>query len=261
MRKIAIVGVPYDRKSSYMRGPSIAPQRIRECINSTSTNLFAENGLTIVNDRIKDFGDLEIKNYNDIAPAIRSALEEGRRVLSLGGDHSITYPVLKAYAGYFDKIEILHIDAHADLYDELDGDRFSHACPFARIMEESLAARLVQVGIRTLNDHQREQSIKFGTEIIEMKDFDINNLTLPENAVYLSIDLDGIDPAFAPGVSHHEPGGLSSREVINIINRINGPIIGADIVELNPARDSNGITAALAAKLAKEILARMLETQ
>jgi arginase family enzyme len=116
----------------------------------------------------------------------------------------------------------------------------------------------VQVGIRTLNDHQREQSLRFGTEIIEMKDFSAEQIPLFKNPVYLSIDLDGIDPAFAPGVSHHEPGGLSSREVINIIHHIKGNIIGADIVELNPLRDSNGITASLAAKLCKEILARMI---
>jgi len=261
MSNIALAGIPYDRKSSFMRGASIAPGKIREYLYSNTGNLFAENGLTIENERIRNYGDLPVNDYNDIAPSIQTLLEKSERVLSLGGDHSITYPVIKAYKGYYDNIEILHIDAHADLYDELYGDRYSHACPFARIMEDNLATRLVQVGIRTLNDHQREQSKKFRTEIVEMKDLNLNKLPLPEKAVYLSIDLDGIDPAYAPGVSHHEPGGLSSRDVINIINMIKGPIIGADIVELNPVRDSQGITAALAAKLAKEILARMLESE
>ena len=146
------------------------------------------------------------------------------------------------------------------LYDELDGDKYSHACPFARIMEESLASRLVQVGIRTLNTHQREQSEKFGTEIIEMKDFEPGKIPVFSKPLYLSIDLDGLDPAFAPGVSHHEPGGLTSRDVINIIHGIKVPIIGADIVELNPLRDANGITAALAAKLTKEIIACMIDS-
>jgi len=253
-------GIPYDSKSSYMRGASHAPDRIRDCMYSHSTNLFAENGLSVQNDRIKDEGNIKIIDYFDISGSIENLLNENNRVVSLGGDHSITYPILKAYSKYFNNIEILHIDAHADLYDELDEDKYSHACPFARIMEESLAARLVQVGIRTLNDHQREQSKKFGTEILEMKDYVLKNIPSFKNPVYLSIDLDGLDPAFAPGVSHHEPGGLSSRDVINIINSLEVPVIGADIVELNPIRDNNGITTALAAKLTKEILAKMLET-
>ena len=93
-----------------------------------------------------------------------------------------------------------------------------------------------------------------------MKDFTIKKIPAFSLPVYLSVDLDGIDPAFAPGVSHHEPGGFTSRDVISIIQSIKGPIIGADIVELNPIRDSQGITAALAAKLCKEILSKMLET-
>ena len=95
MSNIALSGIPYDRKSSYMRGPSLAPQRIREYLTSTSTNLFAENGLTIANDRIKDYGDFEINEYTEITSIVRERLESGERVLCLGGDHSITYPVLK----------------------------------------------------------------------------------------------------------------------------------------------------------------------
>jgi arginase len=260
MSNIALVGIPYDSKSSFMRGPSTAPQKIRECLYSNSTNMFAENGLSIQNDIIKDHGDIEINNYFEIADTIGKFLADSNRIVSFGGDHSITYPILKAYSNFHSDIEILHIDAHADLYDILDGDKYSHACPFARIMEESLASRLVQLGIRTLNDHQIEQSRKFGTEIVEMKDFTIKKIPAFNLPVYLSIDLDGIDPAFAPGVSHHEPGGFTSRDVISIIQSIKGPIIGADIVELNPIRDSQGITAALAAKLCKEILSKMLET-
>lgn len=259
MSNIALVGIPYDRKSSFMRGPSAAPSEIRKCLYSHSTNLFAENGISIEDERIIDNGDIIIDRYLDISKEIKQVLAGNNRILSLGGDHSITYPILKAYSDYYDNIEILHIDAHADLYDILAGDKYSHACPFARIMEDKLAARLVQVGIRTLNDHQREQSRKFRTEILEMKNYSIKKVPVMKNPVYLSIDLDGIDPAFAPGVSHHEPGGLTSRDVINIINGIEGPVIGADIVELNPLRDSNGITAALAAKLCKEILAKMLK--
>ena len=121
-------------------------------------------------------------------------------------------------------------DAHSDLYDEFEGDKFSHACPFARIMESGLAARLVQVGIRTMNPHQAAQAKRFEVEVHEMRNLDLGNMPRFENPLYLTLDLDGIDPAFAPGVSHHEPGGLSSREVISLIQNLDANIVGADIV-------------------------------
>ena len=93
-------------------------------------------------------------------------------MLTLGGDHAITYPILRAYGPHYPDLTILHIDAHPDLYDELEGDRLSHACPFARIMEAGLARRLVQVGVRTLNPHQRQQAERFGVKIFEMRRLD-----------------------------------------------------------------------------------------
>ena len=122
-------------------------------------------------------------------------------------------------------------------------------------MENKLAARLVQVGIRTLNAHQAAQAARFGVEIHPMRtwrpDTDLG-LTGP---LYLSIDLDALDPAFAPGVSHHEPGGLSVRELIQLIHAIEVPVVGADIVEYNPVRDINDMTAVVGAKLVKEVSA------
>ena len=145
------------------------------------------------------------------------------------------------------------------MYDEFEGDRYSHACPFARILEEKLTGRLVQLGVRTFNPHQREQVARFGVEVIEMKDFEAKAASLVfQKPLYLSLDLDAFDPAFAPGVSHHEPGGLTTREVLRLLQNIPVPIIGADIVEYNPHRDVAGMTAALAAKLVKEIAAKML---
>ncbi|HEY2807432.1 MAG TPA: arginase family protein [Steroidobacteraceae bacterium] len=91
-----------------------------------------------------------------------------------------------------------------------------------------------------------------------MDDFDPRHIELPRGPVYVSFDLDALDPAYAPGVSHHEPGGLSVRDVLNVIRRVEGPIVGADIVELNPRRDVNGVTAMVAAKLLKEIGARLV---
>jgi len=256
--KIIIQGFPYDEKSSYQRGAAKAPPLIREKLFSPSGNTFAENGVDVNNALFVDKGDFELHDYFDIEKITAKHLKEKANIVSLGGDHSITYPIIKAFNQYITKVDILHIDAHADLYDQFEGDKYSHACPFARIMEGRFANRLLQVGIRTLNPHQREQAKKFGVEVYEMKDFDIRNIPEFKYPVYLSIDMDGIDPAFAPGVSHPEPGGLTSRQVIDIIHGIKQIIIGADIVEYNPDRDVNDATAILAAKLLKEVLGKMV---
>lgn len=258
MKNISIIGIPYDEKSSFMKGTAKAPLAIRKCLHSGASNYFAENGISIQNNLINDKGDFQIDDYSDIEKKAEEILEENNRLFTLGGDHSITYPLVKAYSKLYPPFHILHLDAHPDLYDEYEGDRYSHACPFARILEEKLTERVVQIGIRTMNSHQKEQADKFIVEIIEMKDF--NNFSLPDftKPIYISLDMDVFDPAFAPGISHHEPGGLSSRQVINIIHSINVPVIGADLVEYNSDRDINDMTAALASKLMKEILSKMI---
>ena len=186
-------------------------------------------------------------------------LDKQVRVLSLGGDHAVTLPIIRAYEKHYSNLNILHFDAHPDLYDDLQGNRYSHACPFARIMEEGLIKNLVQVGIRTMTPHQQEQADRFNVTVIDM-------ISLPKGLtrlqfsgpVYVSLDLDALDPAYAPGVSHLEPGGLRTRDVISVIQQIKAPIVGADIVEYNPVRDINGMTAMVAAKLMKELADKML---
>ncbi len=259
MKKIAIQGIPYDLKSSFLRGPALAPPLIRQSFHSEAYNSYAENGMNIASELIEDKGDFSIKKYEEIEEIALRHLNQGYRLLTLGGDHSISFPLLKAYAKHYDGIHILHIDAHGDLYDEFEGDPYSHACPFARIMENELASRLVQIGIRALNPHQWEQIERFGVETIEMNNLDMNRLPEFDQPVYISMDIDALDPAFAPGVSHQEAGGLSSREVLHIIQSLKVPVIGADIVEFNPPRDVSGITAAVCGKLMKEILSKMIE--
>ena len=195
-----------------------------------------------------------------IEDGVAKLYASGGRVIALGGDHSVTYPVLRAVGPLFPALTLLHIDAHPDLHDIFEGDRFSHACPFARILDERLVARLVQVGIRTINGHQRSQAARLGVEIIDMQAWTDGVRPNLAGPIYLSLDLDGLDPAFAPGVSHQEPGGLSTREVIGLIQRLPGPIVGADVVEYNPVRDLGGATARVAAKLVKEIASRMMAT-
>ncbi len=261
VKKITLQGILFDEKSSYLRGPALAPPLIRKAYHSESANYFSENGEEVLPDLFDDKGDFSIHSYFDIEKITSKNLESNGPLITLGGDHSITYPILKAIHKIYGQVDILHIDAHADLYDNFEGDKFSHACPFARIMEDELASRLVQIGIRTLSKHQAAQADKFGVEIMQMKDFDGHQLPKFENPIYLSLDIDGLDPAFAPGVSHHEPGGLSTREVLDIIQNINVPIIGADIVEYNPTRDSHGMTAMVSAKLLKEIAAKIISSR
>lgn len=259
---IAVLGVPLDVNSSFMKGSALAPRKIREALHCDSTNMCAENGVDLARDsRWLDLGDMAFSSdtaaFDEIEKTVETLLERNANLIALGGDHSITHPIVRAYARSYPRLNILHLDAHPDLYDELDGNRNSHACPFARIMEESLAARLVQAGIRTMTPHQREQAKRFEVEVIEMRKLDVTKPFEFEGPVYLSLDLDCLDPAFAPGVSHHEPGGLSTRALLTIIQNLKGPLVGADIVEYNPTRDLNQVTAMTAAKLPKEIITRI----
>jgi agmatinase len=256
---IAVVGIPFDEFSSFLHGPEKAPSLIRAAYHSDSANYFTESGIDLKNhSQVKDAGDLHLPSGKEAIDAIESEIQQllmgNEKILSLGGDHSVTYPIVKAISKKYGKLNILHLDAHPDLYDHFEGNKFSHACPFARIMEEGLASRLVQVGIRTMNAHQREQANRFGVEVLEMKDWQAIYKIKFDGPVYISLDMDAIDPAFAPGVSHHEPGGFTSREVISILQNINGNVVSADLVEFNPTRDASGITAMLAAKLYKELL-------
>jgi len=263
---ISVVGIPYDESSSFLRGPALAPAKIRAAFHSDSSNYFTERGTDLKNHSgIIDAGDIVIDKGISVPLTIENSLgkilSQYDKVLTLGGDHSITYPVVKAFAKKYSQLTILHLDAHADLYDNFEGDRYSHACPFARIMEEGLAGRLVQAGLRTLSSHQREQAARFRVEIIEMRDWNNSIQFKFEGPVYLSLDMDAIDPAYAPGVSHHEPGGFTSREVLSIIQNLKGNLVGADLVEFNPTRDPSGITAMLAGKLYKELLDRLLKSE
>ena len=262
-KSVMLLGVPLDENSSFLRGPALAPARIRETLYSDSANMCAENGLDLgQHGGWHDGGDLAVTfgeaALAEITAGIDGMLRGNGRTLSLGGDHSITYPIIRAYAQHYPNLNILQIDAHPDLYHEYNGNRYAHGCPFARIMEAGLATRLVQMGIRTMNPHQREQAERFGVEVLEMHDWSLAKLPVFEGPLYVSLDMDALDPAFAPGVSHHEPGGFSTRELLTILQRLQGNIVGADIVEYNPMRDVVGVTGMTAVKLLKELLAKML---
>ena len=262
MPSVRLIGLPYDASSSFRRGSADAPPLIRAAFRSSHWNSYTETQQDLAQ-ALSDAGDLPVSAASgeareQIERGISGVLVSGARPLALGGDHSVSYPIVRALHGRHAALSILHIDAHPDLYDEFEGDRFSHACPFARIMEERLARRLVQVGIRTMNDHQQGQARRYGVDVIDMRAWERGERPTLQGEVYLSIDLDGIDPALAPGVSHREPGGLSVRDVLTLVQNIGGTLVGADIVEYNPVEDVAGLTAIVAAKLLKEVAGRML---
>ena len=249
-----------------MRGSASAPDEVRRVLHAGSANYTSELGVDVAPERWTDLANLELGDAEaldarkQIMAAVSDAISDRSPLLSLGGDHFVTYPIVAAMSERHDNITIVHVDAHPDLYDELDGDRYSHACPFARIMEANHATRLLQFGIRTATQHQREQAQRFGVEMHEVRTWDGTIPTL-EGPVYISIDVDGLDPAYAPGVSHHEPGGLSMRQVLDIVHSVAEQgieVVGADIVEINPERDVHDMTAMVGAKLMRELLGLMM---
>jgi arginase len=263
---IAIIGAPWDASSSFQRGCAEAPGRIREALHSPSSNCWNERGQNLAAPGLlHDAGDISLPDDPVEARAaleaeVRRQLERGHKPLVLGGDHSITYPAVRGFSDRGELI-ILHLDAHADLYDEYDGDRYSHACPFTRILEEGLAVRLVQVGIRTLTDNQRSVAAKFGVEIVGADGWRdaIPLVARLSGSVYISLDLDVLEPGLAPGLSHPEPGGLAIRDVLDILSTIRATVVGADIVEYNPRNDVRDLTARVAAKFVKELVGVMRE--
>ena len=262
-RNISVIGVPTDINPSFSRGAAKAPPIIMDAFHSDSTNKFSENGIDLGKEDLWNHrGCLDLEEdkneFKKIYDTIVQELNNGNRCISIGGDHSITFPIIEAYHERYSKINIVHFDAHPDLYKEFDNNPFSHASPFARILENKLSDQLVQIGIRTLNTHQKQQAELYKVKIISMNEFSPDLMLEFDGPIYISIDLDGLDPAYAPGVSHPEPGGLSTRDIIKIISKINGDIIGADIVEYNPNKDINNLTANTAAKLLKELLGKML---
>jgi len=263
MQQVTLFGINWDGNSSFSKGPALAPDTIRKALFEGSLNRGTENGFSLANNaNWSDAGNLTPSATGNFVKGIEkpalTLLKHGKRLLTLGGDHSISYPLLRAYSQVYPELTIVHLDAHSDLYHEFKGNKLSNACPFARIMEEKLGKALYQYGIRTLNEHQRQQAEKFKVKMVQMKDWLPGQVPDIGGPVYLSLDVDAIDPAYAPGVSHREPGGFSSREVINFIHQLPGELVGCDLVEFNPLQDMHNLTANLCAKLVKELAGKML---
>lgn len=266
-RPIGLLGIPFDANSSHRRGPRKAPRVIRAAMGSDAGNAWSERGIEVwPSARVVDHGDLAVspvaasrRPIEQIERGVAAALAVTPRLVALGGDHAVTYPVLRAVAAVHGAVSVLHFDAHPDLYPELDDNRYSHACPFARSLEDGLIDRLVQVGIRSHTPAQAAMAKRFGVETWRAWDVPRMKPLHFRSPLYVSIDLDALDPAFAPGVSHREPGGLTVRQVLDVMAAVRAPrLVGGDVVELNPDCDLDGVSAAVAAKLARELLATML---
>jgi arginase len=259
--RAVVLGLPTYQNSSFLKAPLDAPARIAAAMRREESNGWTETGLDLSRPGTLAFlGDLALETPDDF-PRIRgasAALFASRRPVFLGGDHSVTYPILAGLNDRLGPVDVVHVDAHPDLYDDYEGNPLSHASPFARALEAGFIRTLHQFGIRTLNAHQSEQVQRFGVRCHTMRDRARWPPLDLRGPVYVTIDLDGLDPSCAPGVAHWEPGGLTVRETLDIVHSIPGPVVGGDVVEYNPTRDPQGITAVVAARLALEIVGMAL---
>jgi arginase len=265
MTSISLLGIPNDDNSALMKGAAEAPPLIRRELHSDAYSQWTETGIDLgAPGMIVDHGDIAFDGSRDpwdlIEEHVGEALSLGHPLICLGGDHAVTHPIMRAVRRLNPKLTILHIDAHPDIYDAYQGNRRSQTSSFARIMEEGLTDRLIQVGLRTINGHHRDQFKRFGVEVIEAhRCGDALALDI-DTPIYISMDLDALDPAHVPGVTYREPGGLTPRQVINWLRALDQPVVAADIVEYNPRCDIANLTASVAAKLLKEIAGMMVKT-
>jgi agmatinase len=253
-----VLGLPTYQNSSYLRAPLDSPARIAAAMRREEANGWTETGIDLSRPgSVGYLGDLALETPGDferIRAASAAIVGASRKPVFLGGDHSVTFPILAGVHQRLGPVDVVHVDAHPDLYDDYEGNPLSHASPFARALEKGFIRSLHQFGVRTLNAHQSEQIARFGVHCHTMRDRARWPPLDLRGPVYVTIDLDGLDPSCAPGVAHWEPGGLTVRETLDLLYSIPGPVVGGDVVEYNAARDPQGITAVVAAKLALEVL-------
>jgi len=268
------VGVPFDLGTSNRSGTRFGPRAIR----AESTMIRPYNMWTRISPfdslQIADIGDVAVNTFNllksveIIEKAYDEIVKHGTAPFTLGGDHTIVLPIMRALAKKHGPLGVVHIDAHADVNDHMFGEKIAHGTPFRRMLEENLVdpKRVVQIGLRNTGyaaddfDWPREQ----GFRVVQAEECWHKSLTplmtevreqLGDGPVYISFDIDGLDPAFAPGTGTLEPGGLTSPQAFEIVRGCRGlNIVGGDLVEVSPPYDNSGITAMLAANLLYEML-------
>ena len=269
-----IVGIPFDNGCTFRNGARFGPEAIRSSSRLIRNFNINQNKSPFNNKTIIDGGDLNITPFN-IHEAIKQMYEQllekykiSKNIIIMGGDHTISYPSLKATNEKFGKVALIHFDSHFDTWDEYFGEKCTHGTPFKRALEEDLidVDHSMHVGIHgSINDYSDiENDEKLGFKTIFTQEIDeigikktiekIKNRVKDKN-VYISIDIDVFDPSFAPGTGTPEPGGLYSREMFQILKGIQGlNIIGGDVVEVSPSYDNGNITSQLAANVIFELL-------
>ncbi len=260
---IVILGVPYDEMSTYRKGAALAPQAVREASSSHSVNPCTEEGHSLAEaTHMVDRGDIVLPDgpeavAAEIQKAVAKIIAAGAKPILIGGDGSITPPAAQALAEARGKIDILYIDAHLDLHEAYEGNPFSHGSGAYRMLSSIEFGRFVQLGIRMPAKGHLEMARERGIEVITAFHLVSPEDLQFENPLYLTIDMTCLDPAFAPGVGNPSPGGLSTRELLDILKSISGEIAAADVVELVPQYDLSQITTSAAVRLVMEIAGLM----
>lgn len=274
---LAIVGVPFDSGTTYRPGARFGPSAIRQGSRLLRPYNPAQASEPFATAQMADAGDITCNPFNieqalgQIDAGIDTLLRSSGGVLALGGDHTIALPILRAVQRRFGSVALLHFDAHLDTWDTYFGAPYTHGTPFRRATEEGLLLpdRGVHVGVRgplyAATDLSEDRALGF--EIVRATDFDqlgppaiVERIRarLGDSPVYVSVDIDVLDPAHAPGTGTPEAGGLSSRELLAVLRGLRGlRIVSADIVEVSPAYDHAEITAIAAAHVGYELLSVM----
>ena len=266
---LAFAGLPCDQSSSSRRGSRAGPDRIRLAYDGRVYNATTETGIDL-SGAVSDLGSWEPEPRWEETRAAYAALAAevlARRqtLFVAGGDHGITIPLVAAAEVVGEHLHVVQLDAHPDLYPEYGGDPWSHACVAARLLEMGHVASVTQIGVRTLNHAQSEVARRHPGRlaIVEARDLrasaildhgDMPGILRPGARVWLTVDLDAFDPAFAPGVAHPVPGGLSPRQALELIQESGWDLVGMDVVECLPERDEGDRTAILAGRLLHEAM-------
>jgi len=257
---IIMVGLPYDGTCSYRPGTRFAPENIR--IASYGLESFSPlQNKDLDNVKFYDAGeiDFQLGNREDTLQKIEQAAEEtlfyNKKWLGIGGEHLVTYPAIKAYIKKFPDLCVIHFDAHADLREQYLNEKFSHACVMNLVSGIIKPENLIQIGIRSGTKEEFDRIKKNNTLVKTHEELENRLKTLNNKPVYLSIDLDVLDPSIMSGTGTPEPGGMTYTELIQWLMRIkNMSIVGADVVELSPHYDISGISTIVAAKVIREVL-------
>jgi agmatinase len=265
-----IFGVPFDGTSSFRSGTAQAPHKIREASHNFETFKF-EHGEDIESIKFCDLGNLE--EFDDVEKMVqgveeyaRGLVDGGKFPIALGGEHSISPAIIKS----FKDIGVISLDAHLDFRNEYEGQKNSHACSTRRIADVVGVESVVPIGVRSMSKTENVDaeelrlrfisSFKFHNEP-NMKDaVDRAMKWIGKDRIYLSLDMDVIDPAYAPGISNPEPFGLEPIEIKRCINHLADKLVGFDVVEVSPPFD-NGNTSALAARLVREVIMAVWKAQ